>query len=90
MVIGAVKVGKTEVFEVTAAVHAVQVSMDWVKSPAVEVDLRSIDRAALRVQFASIPESLVYTFFAPTKIFTLVHLSERPPVQNSVSPYPRA
>lgn len=90
VVIGAVKAGKTEVFEVTAAIHAVQVSMDWVKSPALEVDLRLERRADVEVRFASIPESLVYTFFAPAKIFTLVQLFDLPPIQNSVSPYPRA
>jgi len=77
--------GKTKSFDVTDAVHTVQVSMDWVKSVPIQVDATSGSEVKVDVEFARFPMIMLNTFVAPSKVFFLRSDSEF----RNPSPYPR-
>lgn len=71
--IGGIRTEETEIFEVTDAIHTVQVSMDWCKSVPYEVEMSNGKATKLiaRTKYW-MPVALILCFVRPSLVFTVM------------------
>lgn len=65
------KSGETKTIEIPAGSHSIQASMDWCKSPILQLVIEEEETKKIKAGSVFFPMTLLFCFIPPFHIFTL-------------------